>query len=166
MPYKFFILPIQDLGRAEAELNAFVRGHTVLSVAQHWVDQGPTSFWSFCVDYVESGGTGSTGGSPSRGGRQRERVDYRVKLGEERFQLYMKLSDLRKELSQADGVPLYNIFNNEQMSQMIERQARTKADLEAIAGVGDARIEKYGPRFVELLTSLWGAKDETDGKPA
>ena len=163
MPYKFFIVPIQDGGQAEAALNAFLRSHTVLSVARHWVDQGPTSFWSFCVDYVESA---STGGSPPRGGRQRERVDYRAKLGEERFQLYLKLSDLRKELAQADGVPLYNVFNNEQMSQMIERQARTKADLEAIAGVGDARIEKYGPRFVELLNKLWSAKGETDGTPA
>ncbi|MCL4207970.1 MAG: HRDC domain-containing protein [Pirellulaceae bacterium] len=163
MPYKFFIVPIQDGGRAEAELNAFLRGHTVLSVARHWVDQGPTSFWSFCVDYVESA---PTAGSAPRGGRQRERVDYRAKLGDERFQLYLKLSDLRKELAQADGVPLYNIFNNEQMSQMIERQARSKADLEAIAGVGDARIEKYGPRFVELLAELWSAKGETDGKPA
>ncbi len=29
MPYKFFIAPIQDVARVEAELNAFVRSHTV-----------------------------------------------------------------------------------------------------------------------------------------
>ncbi len=138
MSFKFFIVSIHDDGQAEAELNAFLRGHKVLSVARRWVDQGPDSFWSFCVDYLPSA---AAGGAPSRGGRQRERPDYRVELGDERFALYLRLRDLRKEIAQADGVPLYNVFNNEQMAQMIKQQARTKADLEAIAGVGDARIE-------------------------
>lgn len=163
MPYKFFIVPICDLEQAEAQLNVFLRSHRILSITQQWVDQGPNSFWSFCVDYQEPA---ASGGSPPRGGRQRERVDYRVKLGEAGFQRYLQLRDLRKELAQADGVPLYNVFNNEQMSQMIEREVRTKADLEAIVGVGDARVEKYGPRFLELLTKQGSAKDEKDGKPA
>ena len=99
MQFKFFLVPIHDTGSAEAQLNAFLRGHRILSVARRWVDQGPNSFWSFCVDYQEPSGSGSASAAPARGGRQRERVDYRVKLGEERFQLYLKLSDLRKELA-------------------------------------------------------------------
>ncbi|MBM4094563.1 MAG: hypothetical protein FJ276_34935 [Planctomycetes bacterium] len=163
MPYKFIIVPICDLERAEAHLNAFLKSHRILSLTRRWVDQGQSSFWSFCVDYVE---TPAAGGPPPRGGRQRQRVDYRVELGEQGFQRYLQLRDLRKELAQVDGVPLYNVFNNEQMAQMIKREAKTRADLEAITGVGDSRVEKYGPRFLELLAKQGSAQGATDRKPA
>jgi len=39
MPFKFFTIPIQDTGRAEAELNGFIRNHKILSVERRWVDQ-------------------------------------------------------------------------------------------------------------------------------
>jgi hypothetical protein len=32
MSYKFFTIPIQDAGEAEAELNGFLRGHKILAV--------------------------------------------------------------------------------------------------------------------------------------
>ncbi len=49
--------------------------------------------------------------------------------------------------------------------QMVQKKAQSKATLETIAGVGDARIEKYGPRFLEFLNEQWGTGHETDGEP-
>ena len=57
--------------------------------------------------------------------------------------------------------PVYTVFTNEQLAQMAETNVRTQADLEKIAGVGDARIEKYGPRFLELLQQHGTVPDET-----
>jgi superfamily II DNA helicase RecQ len=159
MAVKFFIVPIHDLEAAEAEVNAFLNSHTVLGVERHFVDRGGESFWSLCADYVESGGRGS------QQGRQRSRVDYRERLSEEDFVLYAKLRDLRKEIAQAEGVPLYNVFNNNQLATMVEKKARTKADLESIAGVGDARVDKYGKQFLDFLAKQRGRADETD-KPS
>ena len=51
-------------------------------------------------------------------------------------------------------MPVYTIFTNEQLAQMAQTKARTKADLEKIEGIGDARIEKHGTRFLELLSRL------------
>ncbi len=85
-------------------------------------------------------------------------------LNREDFAVFSKLRDLRKEVAQETGVPVYAIFNNEQLAQMVQKRARAKADLEAITHVGDARIEKYGSRFVDFLTKQWDATDETDGE--
>ena len=158
MALKFFIVPIQNLEPAEAEVNSFLASHGVLAVDRQWVDQGPESFWSLCVAYVQAGS------GTSQKGRQRSRVDYREWLNEEDFILYAKARDLRKDIATSEGVPLYNVFNNNQLAQMIEQKARTKSDLESVVGVGDARIEKYGERFLGFLAEQWGPADETGGK--
>ena len=70
----------------------------------------------------------------------------------------MKLRDVRKSIAQADAVPVYTIFTNEQLARMVQSRATTRAALEEIAGVGDARIEKYGAKVLELLKGQWGER--------
>jgi len=161
MAFKFFNIPIQDVALAETELNGFLRSHKIMSVDRRWVDQGPASFWSFCVDYLDSAGAGTPG---FRQTKDRGKVDYREVLKPEEFAIFANLRNLRKEIAQAEAIPVYTIFTNEQLARMVQGKTQTKAALETIAGVGDARIEKYGPRFLEFLKQQWGAKDETDGK--
>jgi len=50
MQLKVFVLPVKNLGAAEAEMNAFLRGHRVLAVKKEFVADGENSFWSFCVE--------------------------------------------------------------------------------------------------------------------
>lgn len=54
MAFRFFQVPVRDSGAAEEALSRFLRGHRVLSVDQRWVDLGTESYWSFCVDYLET----------------------------------------------------------------------------------------------------------------
>jgi len=51
MAFKFFQVPIREFQAIEAELNAFLRGHRILSVDRRWVDLGQDSFWSICVAF-------------------------------------------------------------------------------------------------------------------
>ncbi len=162
MPFKFFYIAVRDPGPAESELNAFLVNHRVLSVERRWVDQGGDSFWAFCVDYFDSAyGSGSL--DKSRGGRTRGK-DYREILSPDDFTRFAQLRELRKELAQAEAVPVYTIFTNEQLAQMVQAQVQSRADLERIAGVGDARIEKYGQRFLEVLRRDVDKPDETSGE--
>ena len=160
MAFKFFVVPIRNSEVAESELNGFLRKHTVLSLDRRWVDQGSNSFWSFCIDYLDPTGRDGKGGGA---GRQASRVDYREVLPERDFALFTRLRDLRKEIAQAEGVPVYTVFNNDQLAQIVQKRARSKADLEAIVGVGEARIEKYGARFLEFLKQHRSDGDETSG---
>ena len=54
MPLRFFTVPIHDSESSEQELNRFLPGHKVLSVERHLIDVGVNSFWTICVDYLDS----------------------------------------------------------------------------------------------------------------
>ena len=88
VPYRFFVIPVRTSAGAEEELNRFLRSHRVLSVDRRWVDQGSESFWSFCVDYLE---TGQAGSALNRGPGDRGKVDYREVLKPDEFALFVKL---------------------------------------------------------------------------
>jgi hypothetical protein len=49
MQLELFVLPIKNLGVAETEMNAFLRGHRVLAVGRRLVEDGASSYWTFCV---------------------------------------------------------------------------------------------------------------------
>jgi len=74
-------------------------------------------------------------------------------LSPDDFAVFARLRDLRKEIAKEEAVPVYTIFTNEQLATLVTARARSKADLEKVAGVGDARIEKYGERFLAALGS-------------
>src|SRR5580704_9209616 len=120
MPFKFFTIPIQNSDAAETELNSFVQSHRVLAVERRWVEQGATSFWSFCVDYLDarpgSGPASSTGGT-------RTKVDYKEVLTAEEFAVFARLRELRKQLAQAEAVSVCSIFTNGQLAQMVQSRA-------------------------------------------
>ena len=71
VPYRFFVIPVRTSAGAEEELNRFLRCHRVLSVDRRWVDEGSESFWSFCVDYLETGQDGRAAGWRKRAGQGR-----------------------------------------------------------------------------------------------
>jgi superfamily II DNA helicase RecQ len=160
MSYKFFLIPVRDPGDAESELNAFLGNHRVVAVDRRWVDQGADSYWAFCIDYY----VGAVGSQDRQRGAKGRGKDYREILSPDDFALFAQLRELRKEVAQAEAVPVYTIFTNEQLAQMVQGKARNRADLERIAGVGDARIEKYGPRFLEVLRRDTDKPDATSGE--
>jgi superfamily II DNA helicase RecQ len=148
MPFRFFTIPVSCPESGEGELNRFLGSHRVLNVERRWVDQGPSSFWSFCVDYLDA----AAGAASKRDfGSQRAKVDYKELLSPEDFALFARLRDFRKQLAQAEAVPVYTIFTNEQLAQIVQRRATSKQSLAEIVGVGDARVAKYGDRLMEFL---------------
>jgi superfamily II DNA helicase RecQ len=150
MPYAFFKIRANDDGESAEALNRFLRSHRVLAVRNEWVGNGEDSFWAFCVDYLDRA---SSKDSPASGSG---RVDYKAILSPEQFGAFARLRDLRKELAEQEGVPVFTVFTNEQLSEMVKRGCRTKGALEKIDGIGEARIGKYGDRFLEELSKLSG----------
>jgi hypothetical protein len=82
MACQFFTIPLCAAEAALAELNGFLRSHRILMVDHRLVDQGGSSFWAFCVDYLESSGSAAP---VSRDGLARNKVDYRERLSPEDF---------------------------------------------------------------------------------
>lgn len=159
MPLKFFLVPVADSNGAELELNAFLVRHRVLSVDRRWVDQGQNSFWAVCVDFLDGS---KVDGKPLATGRSR--IDYKQVLSAEEFAIYSRLRELRKEIAQAEAVPVYAVLTNEQLALAVQQRCRTLGDLRTIEGLGEARVEKYGERLLKILVELPERQNEADGQ--
>jgi superfamily II DNA helicase RecQ len=146
MQLKLFILSVKNLTAAEAEMNAFLRSHRVLAVKKEFVSDGENSFWTFCVEYLES----TPAGNLPPGGKL-PKVDYKEVLKPEEFEVFSRLRDWRKTVAEKEGVPVYVVFSNEQLAEMVKKKVGSKAALKEIEGVGDARVEKYGDAVLERL---------------
>ena len=82
---------------------------------------------------------------------KRNRIDYREVLSEEEFAIYSRLRDLRKSIAESEAVPVYAVFTNQQLADIVQRKVTSKSGLKEIPGLGDARISKYGDRIIESL---------------
>jgi superfamily II DNA helicase RecQ len=154
------VVPVPDSGGAEEELNTFLRSHKVLSVDRRWLKQGATSFWTLCVDYLD--GTPRAGVT---GAQVRAKIDYKEVLPPAQFHVFSQLRELRKQIAQAEAVPVYAVFTNEQLAEMVTSRVTTRAALEKVAGVGEAKASKYGARMLEVLTTHLGNEHEANGRP-
>ena len=68
-------------------MNGFLRAHRVLAVKKEFVADGENSFWTFCVEYLESA-PGATGGAGLSG---KPKVDYKEVLKPEEFEVFSRL---------------------------------------------------------------------------
>ena len=130
----------------------------MLGVREHFVEAGRDSFWSFCVDYQERSGTG---GKPPEGPSKRGDVDYKEVLDPAQFALYTKLRTLRREIATAERVPVYALFNNDQLAAMV--QGRAEQGRPGKMPAWGRAIEKYSERFLKLLNDHWDGADEVRG---
>src|SRR5206468_1534837 len=65
--------------------------------------------------------------------------------------LFEKLRARRLELAKAQNVPPYVIFHDRTLIEMAARAPRSIVDLRAIAGVGEAKLARYGKAFLEVI---------------
>lgn len=112
--------------------------------------------------------SGASAKAPS--GAPGSRPDYRELLNETDFAVFNKLRQERKKWSEAEGVPPYVVFTNEQLAEMIRQRVQTREGLQKIEGIGAGRVEKYGAAILLLLSASFSSItkekiDETDQQP-
>jgi ATP-dependent DNA helicase RecQ len=65
--------------------------------------------------------------------------------------LFEALRARRRALAAEAGVPPYVIFHDSTLREMAELKPVTLHALSRVSGVGDAKLERYGPAFVEVI---------------
>ena len=70
---------------------------------------------------------------------------------EDDFNLFAALRQWRKTQAEADGVPLYAVFTNEQLAAIARQRCDTATALGSIEGVGPARLQRYGAAVLDSL---------------
>ena len=85
--------------------------------------------------------------SPAR----QERPATGAVLGSEDKALFEVLRALRKQLADEQGVPPYVIFHDATLREMAEQRPTTLHEFARIRGVGDAKLSRYGERFIDAI---------------
>lgn len=147
MQYRFFTIPVHAGDAAAEDLNRFLTSHRILAVDRQLITDAANSAWAICVSFDEARAAQRSGLSSFRP----QRIDYREIMTEPEFAVFARLRALRKQMAEAEGIPSYAIFNNDQLAQIVRRRIVASAQLRAIPGVGEARVGKYGEAFLGLM---------------
>jgi superfamily II DNA helicase RecQ len=158
LQYRFFSISAKDSREAEAEINRFLETVRIVNIHREFVSQGENSYWCLAVEFL----TDKTGNAFNRKGKNRPRVDYREILSSEDFVVFAKLREWRKERSNKEGTPVYTVFTNEQLAAIAQNRITAKADLQAIDGIGDARVKKYGDSVIRIMQEFQVKEREAD----
>jgi len=65
--------------------------------------------------------------------------------------LFQRLRALRRTLADAEGVPAYIVFSDAVLARMAAERPTDEAALLAVAGVGPAKLARYGEAFLRAL---------------
>lgn len=124
----------------EGELNRFLRSHRILQIDRTYANGG----WQVCVVWQAAG-------TLQERQVKGQKIDYREVLDPETFALYAKLREVRKAVSEEERIPAFTVFTNEQLAEIARRRCRTAAQMGEVDGVGEARVKKYGERFIAVM---------------
>jgi len=65
--------------------------------------------------------------------------------------LFARLAALRREIAAGQGVPPYVIFHDKTLREMAETRPADLPALGQLPGIGKAKLDKYGPRFLAII---------------
>jgi len=152
MQFKVFTIPVGDSGSAIQEMNAFLRGHSVIEVDNELVSNERGAYWCFCIRYLErQDASDATSGKPGR-------TDYKKILDEATFQRFSKLREIRKGLATEASLAAFLIFTDAELAELAALDEITEKAMLGIKGIGETKVARYGKHFI---TQIEG--DETAG---
>ncbi|KAA8985466.1 DNA helicase RecQ [Halospina sp. K52047b] len=71
-----------------------------------------------------------------------------------------ELRRFRKELADAEGVPPYIIFHDATLREMLHARPKSLDEMASVPGIGQAKLERYGEQFLNVLKELEDAPEE------
>jgi ATP-dependent DNA helicase RecQ len=84
---------------------------------------------------------------------KRKRRDVAATLAPADQPLFEALRARRKEIADRLDLPPYVIFHDATLMQMAEHRPKTEVELLSISGVGEAKLERYGNEFLEVIAA-------------
>jgi superfamily II DNA helicase RecQ len=145
MKIKVFTFRFSDTadGFDDGSMQAFIVDKEVVEVSEHFFFHDKTPYLTLVLSYREAPGAGKS--------RSARRFDPRRELDETEKAAYEVLRAWRAAQARKEGIPPYMIAANRQLARMIKDRARSRADLTAIAGIGEAKSSRYGDAILGLL---------------
>ena len=93
-------------------------------------------------------------GAREKGGKKAKRSKVTgVELTEQDEVLFEKLRALRAEIAKKEKVPPYIVFSDKTLVHMCAVRPKTKTEMLSVSGVGEFKYDKYGMRFLEIVSA-------------
>jgi len=90
-------------------------------------------------------------GAAAKGSRRKAAVATIV--GDADTMLLDALKVLRTKLARAQNVPAYVVFSDRTLAELATHRPATPRAMREIHGIGDAKLERYGAAFLEVITA-------------
>ena len=155
MQYRKFVVPLADEGAMEDELNRFLRGHRILKVEHHFLEDERQ--WVFLVSYLD-GEQKST--SPPLRRSELTRFDPEKELDKEQLARYHRYAEARLDLARKYAVKAFVVFTNRELGELSKMDSLSVEALRKVDGIGEGRINQYGLEFLDMVSA-----DEKSGEP-
>lgn len=68
--------------------------------------------------------------------------------------LFNDLKEARNQIASEEGYPPYIVFHDSVLKKFAKHKPRTREAMLNIDGVGEAKLEKYGERFLSILRNV------------
>jgi ATP-dependent DNA helicase RecQ len=81
-----------------------------------------------------------------------------ISLDQADVALLERLRTLRRKIATEQQVPAYVVFSDRTLAEMAVRRPRTVSALAGIRGVGPTKLERYGERFLAVLSAADGTE--------
>lgn len=140
----------------DSKLQEILRGRTSAAVRDHFFEVNGVPHLLCLVSWAEEeeAAAASARAAPAPAGplapRERTR-DAAEGLTPEQKDLFERLRGWRRKQAESEGAPPYVLFTNRQFREIVLALPRSKAALLDIAGVGRAKIDRYGATVLEII---------------
>jgi len=153
MQHKIFTIPLIGGEHINDEMNAFIRANKTLNVEKQLLQTPNGWFWAFCIQFTQ--------GQNNNSNYRTEKIDYMQILTGKPLELFNKLKEIRKQLAQKDGIPVYAIFSNDELAGIAQLPEITPANIKNIKGIGQNKVKSYANTVCTMLNPV---SDEKSGQ--
>ena len=118
---------------------------------RHAFDVGPQGFPVRRLDRHQAPETPDAAPRPGRPRRGERRAEAAAELAGEALDLFDALRAWRRGEAARQGLPPYVIFHDQTLVDIAKARPRTRADLSAINGVGQGKLDRYGEAVLDAV---------------
>jgi len=137
----------------EEEANCFIATHEIISCERQVVVIDSDVKILLLIEYSGDTSEFSPNAKKKFEQRNRSRDEEEITLTDAEERIFRLLCDRRFAISKEKGAPPYDGGTNIHLKQIVRLRCASKADLKRIKGFGDAKINEYGDRYLEIMNA-------------
>jgi len=147
MSFRIITIPFnQEQGMFhEEELNKFLLNKTLKQYRTEFFKSNEQAYWTVFIEYETI---------------LNDHVKINNSFNETEKTLQQKLREWRRQKAENMGLPVYIIFANQQLDEMVRLKPGTLEALKRVRGFGEKKMASYGHDIIEIVKGFYSDKHE------